>query len=226
MVKFLIIGNANAVTYNCIFPLVADGTVHIRTKNGTVCYAMTFYNEDGENKIIPSLWYTNLPSEHLKKELILTKTYDQEKYPMYDNYPAINVNCIKDIPKDYNGIMGVPMSVLLFNIQDKYEVLGYDHTVGLSQFEQDGKGVYKRVLIQDSNDKKCFTEPYVDGKMLYARTLIQCSDPKPVYNARVDGKKEYARIMNHNSTHPLVGGGYINGTKIFKRIPIRRKDED
>ena len=201
MKRFLIIGNANAVTYNCIFPLVADGTVHIRTKNGIVCYAMTFYNEDGENKIIPSLWYTNLPSEHLKKELILTKTYDQEKYPMYDNYPAINVNCIKDIPKDYNGIMGVPMSVLLFNIQDKYEVLGYDHTVGLSQFEQDGKGVY-------------------------ARTLNQCSDPKPVYNARVDGKNEYARIMIHNSTHPLVGGGYINGTKIFKRIPIRRKDED
>lgn len=122
MKKFLIIGNANAITYKEIFPHIAGGEVFIRTKDGVTNFAMHFKTPDGE-KTASALWYTNLDSRHLYKELNLTKEYSPEEYPKYGNYDAIEVGCIKDIPYDYDGVMGVPITVLLYDLEG-YEIVG------------------------------------------------------------------------------------------------------
>lgn len=101
MKKFLIIGSANAITYKEIFPYIASGEWFLRSANGKISFIMRFTTSDGEERNVPSLWYTNLDSRHLYQSLELTKKYDPEKYPKYDNYNAIEVDRIKDTPYDY-----------------------------------------------------------------------------------------------------------------------------
>ena len=122
MKKFLIIGNANAIRNNGVFPHIANGEVFIRTKDGVTNFAMHFKTPDGE-KTASALWYTNLDSRHLYKELNLTKEYSPEEYPKYDNYDAIEVGNIKNMPVNYDGVMGVPVSVLLYDLEG-YEIVG------------------------------------------------------------------------------------------------------
>lgn len=158
MKKFLIIGSANAITYKEIFPYIASGEWFIRTANGKISFVMYFTNSEGEIKKVPSVWFTNLDSRHLYKTLELTKTYDPEKYPRYDNYNAVEVGCIKDIPYDYEGIMGVPISIVLFSPY-QFEIVGcsrhddmnMDGGVwlgGKADATINGKEVYKRILIK------------------------------------------------------------------------------
>lgn len=142
MKKFLIIGNANAVKCNDVFPHIASGEVFLRTKDGVTNFAMLFKTPDGEIKTTSALWYTNLDSRHLYKELNLTKEYSPEEYPKYDNYDAIDVGCVKNIPVNYDGVMGVPISVLLYYLP-KYEIIRH--------FEKcliNGKKKFTRILIR------------------------------------------------------------------------------
>ena len=122
MKKFLIIGNANAITNKDIFPHIAGGEVFISTKDGVTNFTMHFKTPDGE-KTASALWYTNLDSRHLYKGLNLTKEYSPEEYPKYGNYDAIDVGCVKNIPVNYDGVMGVPISVLLYDLEG-YEIVG------------------------------------------------------------------------------------------------------
>lgn len=152
MKKFLVIGNANAITYKEVFPSIANGEIFVRTAKGTVDFAMNFTNNNGENKKISSVWFTTLDSRHLYKTLELTKTYDPEKYPVYDNYNAIEVSCVKNIPKDYKGVMGVPISIVLFS-PEQFEVLA----------------------CSAYSDAKYYGNPplYVNGNKKYVRILIR-----------------------------------------------------
>lgn len=103
---------------------------------------MYFTNSEGEIKKVLSVWYTNLDSRHLYKELNLTKEYSPEEYPKYGNYDAIDVGCVKNIPVNYDGVMGVPISVLLYYLP-KYEIVGH--------FEKgliNGKKKFTRILIR------------------------------------------------------------------------------
>lgn len=208
MKKFLIIGNANAITYKEVFPHIVTREIFVRTKNGTVCFAMNFTNNNGENKEISAVWLTTLDSRHLYKTLELTKTYDPAKYPRYDNYDAIEVSCIKNIPKDYDGVMGVPISIVLFS-PEQFKILdARDYTI-------DGCEKYDR--------------PYMDGKRMHFRTLIHHSNEM---NARpvIDGKKKYARVFNeHSSEEPdiincgVFNNPYVNGKKKYKRLLIKER---
>lgn len=158
MKKFLVIGNANAITYKEVFPYIASGEWFVRTKSGTVDFVMNFTNNNGENKKISSVWFTTLDSRHLYKTLELTKTYDPEKYPVYDNYNAIEVNCVKNIPKDYKGVIGVPISIVLFS-PEQFEIVGWSRhndlnmdggywLGGKADATINGKEVYRRILIK------------------------------------------------------------------------------
>lgn len=152
MKKFLIIGNSNAITYKEIFPYIASGEWFIRSANGKISFIMRFTTSDGEERNVPSLWYTNLDSRHLYQSLELTKTYDPEKYPKYDNYDAIEVGCIKDIPYDYDGVMGVPISIVLFS-PTQFEIIGEANHGKDSEWDLftpsvDGKTIFKRILIK------------------------------------------------------------------------------
>lgn len=115
--KFVIIGNLNAVSYKNVFPLIMEGTVWISSNNqhqhfripddydiGVTCVDSNGYKYATLGNIA---WFTNIPTQREFVDLPLTTLYSPDKYPHYDNYDAINVNKLSEIPCDYNGVMGV-----------------------------------------------------------------------------------------------------------------------
>lgn len=139
---FLVIGSINAVAYSNVFKLFQDSKVvlgynnvtNFITSNNTVRHVNNCY------------WFTTLPV--LKSELILTKKYNATDYPTYDNYPAINVNKVADIPKDYTGgAMGVPITFLTkYSNNNKFRLLDRINPY------INGKQLYKRLIIQHNDN--------------------------------------------------------------------------
>jgi hypothetical protein len=136
--KFLIIGNMNAVTYNSIFTLIRDGelwfgaSIHSGDREFGVpdhypLEAAGYRVDDAGKKFIRVKgvrWYTNLDYAARHEALVLYKTYNPEEYPNYDNYQAIEVAVTKDIPLDYTGVIGVPITFLDKHNPDQFEILG------------------------------------------------------------------------------------------------------
>ena len=131
--KFLIIGNTNSLTYKEIFPLIKENK--IRTGHTKFNVGMYFFvpNSYGEyHKIIngrkmvrvsTSCWFTNLEVEKHKKNITLYKKYTPEEYPKYDNYDAIDVSKVAEIPYDYTGAMGVPITFIDKYNPEQFEII-------------------------------------------------------------------------------------------------------
>lgn len=119
--KFLIIGNKNAITYKEFFPLLKDDEVWIGCNSPA-----EFSTPDGMTKKLNGLtrWFTNLDVAKRHEKLILWKNYTPEEYPTYDNYDSINVNKVSDIPCDYNGVMGVPITFMDKYNPEQFEIVG------------------------------------------------------------------------------------------------------
>lgn len=161
---FLIIGNVNAITYKEIFPLIKDNKLWLgvgfsagnayfaipRTYERT--WANGVYNEKtGLVKFRNVGWFTNLDIAKRHEELTLYKKYTPEEYPKYDNYDAIEVSKVADIPYDYNGLMGVPITFLDKYNPEQFEILGLDdHRVTWRGRGPDlnGKSLYRRIIIR------------------------------------------------------------------------------
>ena len=150
--KFLIIGNKNAITYKEFFPLLKEDEVWIGCTN-----VKEFLQPDGSIKKFGNIgWFTNLDVAKRHEKLILWKQYTPEEYPKYDNYDAINVNKVSEIPIDYGGVMGVPITFLDKYSPEQFEIIGHEHDtngnggngVTHGQFEYNGCGFYKRILIR------------------------------------------------------------------------------
>ncbi|MDQ2985590.1 MAG: adenine-specific methyltransferase EcoRI family protein [Armatimonadota bacterium] len=141
--KFLIIGNKNAITYKEFFMLIQDNRAWLgTTPMGTdmlfdvpVCVAeeMIKSGKEGSNyKIVKgkvlgrstSTWFTNMDHKKRHEEIKLFKKYTPGEYPKYDNYDAINVNKVADIPEDYEGAMGVPITFLGKHNPEQFEIIG------------------------------------------------------------------------------------------------------
>lgn len=149
--KFLIIGNKNAITYKEIFPYIMENKLWM---------GMTSPNEfrtpSGEiTKQVAGLcrWFTNLPNQKRNEPMELWKEYNPEVYPKYDNYDAINVDKTYMIPKDYDGVMGVPISFLDKYCPTQFRIVGIANNVRyMGNFPCktiiNGKPVYNRLLIQ------------------------------------------------------------------------------
>ncbi len=165
--KFLIIGNKNAISYKEIFPLIKDNKIWLgyTSKGGMSFMKKTQVNINGkiDNKIdlvsIGAVWFTNLDYDKRHEDIILYKKYSESEYPKYDNYDAINVNKTKEIPMDYDGVMGVPITFMNQYNPDQFEILGlsryfkhgYDHCEDLAV---SGKDVYMRIMIKHKRFKK------------------------------------------------------------------------
>jgi len=127
--KFLIIGSAPAITYKGVFNSIKDkkiwfgATIPVKFEVPPMFCPFEDNDETLEKIFVAcnTVWFTNLDYIQRHEELILFRKYTPEDYPKYDNYDAINVNRIKDIPCDYNGIMGVPVAKLN---PDQFEILG------------------------------------------------------------------------------------------------------
>ena len=134
--KFLIIGNQNAITYKEIFPLIKENKLWLGlTMNGSNRWFRVpdDYEQSSSMKIENGIkycfvkavvWFTNLEHHRRKEELILVKKYTPEEYPQYDNYDAIEVGNVNDIPCDYKGIMGVPITILHKYNPEQFEIIG------------------------------------------------------------------------------------------------------
>ncbi len=172
--KFLIIGNMNAITYKEIFPLIKEQKVwygaSIKSgdrefgvpENYPLTAASSRVDEKG-NKFIRVKgvrWYTNLDHKKRHEKLILTSRYSPEEYPTYDNYDAINVNKTVEIPRDYDGEMGVPISFLDKHNPDQFDIVGLDRplmtqlTGKQSRFRINGKEIYARIVIKNKRLQK------------------------------------------------------------------------
>lgn len=127
--KFLIIGNKNAITYKEFFPLLKDDDVWIGCTN-----VKEFLQPDGSIKKFDNIgWFTNLDVAKRHEKLILWKHYTEEEYPKYDNYDAINVDKVSEIPCDYDGVMGVPITFLDSFNPEQFEILGYTGGLGWNE---------------------------------------------------------------------------------------------
>lgn len=134
--KFLILGNMNAITYKEIFPLIKSNEIWPGvTFNRTIEFEVPDHydtsksiKENGKKLIkVPAVsWWTNLEYAKRSQNIVLFRKYydNVDKYPKYDNYDAINVDKVADIPKDYKGVMGVPITFIGQWNPEQFEVLG------------------------------------------------------------------------------------------------------
>ncbi len=166
--KFLIIGNMNAVTCKEIFPLIKNNLVwygpsissgdrEFQVPKDYPLNAATCRIDDQGRKFLRVKgvrWFTNLEHSRRHETLVLYKNYAPEEYPKYDNYDAIEVSKTADIPKDYDGLMGVPISFLDKYNPEQFEIIGLDrYTVPTKflvngRFGINGKKIYARILIR------------------------------------------------------------------------------
>lgn len=163
--KFLIIGNINAITYKEIFKLIQENKVwlginlgrgisgFIVPKHYELYGTETAIDEDGNRIISPNncLWLTNLDNFKRHEDIELTKVYsgNEEIYPTYDNYDGINVNKTKDIPLDYKGAMGVPITFLHKFNPEQFEIIKFRKGNDEKDLSFNGKCPYFRILIRN-----------------------------------------------------------------------------
>ena len=169
--QFIIIGNTNALKYKTTFRMFQEDKIRTGYTNFNVGMFFfvpdsfeKFHHIEGGKKIArvsTSCWYTNMPVAKHKEDLVLYKHYTPEEYPEYDNYKAINVNTYTDIPCNYDGVMGVPVTFLDKYNPEQFEIIWTTDRGGdgyLEEFKKPwdrydapvlkGQGLYTRILIR------------------------------------------------------------------------------
>jgi hypothetical protein len=163
--KFLILGDQNAVTYKEIFGYVKENKLWLGYDNGGTKWFQVPMDYDipteSRKKIVNNvkyfsmgriLWFTNLDTTRRHENMDLYKKYTPEEFPKYDNYDVINIDKISDIPKDYNGVMGVPITFVDKYNPKQFEILGVANSarwIGYKCFTLiQGKKIYNRILIK------------------------------------------------------------------------------
>lgn len=163
--QFLIIGNVNAITYKEIFDLIQKDQAWLginlgRGISGFIVpphYALygteTRINEAGQRIVSTNscLWLTNLEFNQRHQDINLTKVYkgNEANYPKYENCNGININRTQDIPKDYSGIMGVPITFLHKYNPDQFEIIRFRKGDDGKDLRLPNKSLYFRILIKN-----------------------------------------------------------------------------
>ena len=196
--KFLIIGNKNSITYKEFFSLIMRNMVWIG-------YEQPSKFLDGDGKITSQVqglcrWFTNLDITKRHENLILYKNYSTVEYPKYDNYNAINVDKVTDIPCDYYDVMGVPITFLDKYNPKQFEILGY--TSGRNEFNELAYPTKRYInALQHNTDGTT-----ANGSKANTRATLINNNPKGVY------------YTADNCTNKL--------TILYARILIRRKKDE
>lgn len=166
---FITLGNINAVTYVDIFPHIRDGKIltgvnfdvseEFTVPDSYKGIVKTTINDEGllVSKIQNIAWYTSL-KHNIEKRMELTKNFNKNTYEEYDNYDAIEVSKIGNIPKNYDGVMGVPVNFLKDYCPSQFKIVGSNRGR-----KQDSEGYYGR-------------STYIDGKETYKRIFIKHKD--------------------------------------------------
>ena len=169
--KFIIIGNQNAITYKEIFPLIKDNKLWLGYGFNRNCahfinkhyqdIATDADHREGMIRVSGVMWYTNFDIDKRHEEIILYKQYSSEEFPEYDNYRAIEVSKSADIPIDYEGAMGVPITFMQHYNPDQFEIIGAT--------ESEGKGFSNGLWIEESK----VAQPLINGERKYKRIFIK-----------------------------------------------------
>ena len=162
--KFLIIGHQNAITYKEIFPLIKDNKVWLGYGfKGGAAHFYSIYKDtasandhrEGMIRVSGVTWFTNLEHKKRNEYLDLYKKYTPEEYPKYENHDAINIDKTSDIPEDYNGVMGVPITFLDKYNPEQFEIIQCcEPCIDLDIIKKLGKIEYKSRQIR-YNSKIC-----------------------------------------------------------------------
>lgn len=167
--QFLIVGNQNAITYKEVFKLIKENLMWLGRCLSYAAFKVPDYYEEKSNRFWIDetgqkwrsmgniCWFTNLDHKKRHEEMDLYKHYTPEEYPQYDNYDAINVDKTADIPMDYDGVMGVPITFLDKYNPEQFEIKGIDRYVEDNpnygkRFTINGKETYARILIRKKSN--------------------------------------------------------------------------
>lgn len=164
--KFLIIGNQNAITYKDIFPLFKNGKIWLgHGFKGSTAHFYSNYEDtatagdhrQGMIRVSGVIWLTNLDHKKRHEDLILYKDYDPIENPNYDNYNAINISITNEIPRNYTGIMGVPITFMDKFNPDQFEILDCcEPCINLETYK-----------------KTSYFKPYKSRQLMYGGKLCQ-----------------------------------------------------
>lgn len=161
--KFLIIGNMNAITYKEIFPLIKENKMWLGVStNGSNRWfrvpqdyehkpnAAGYKEENGKKFLFVNgiMWFTNLDHDKRHQPIDLYKKYNAEEYPKYDNYDAIDVSKVCEIPMDYDGVIGVPITFLIKYCPTQFEIIKFRKGNDDKDLSVNGKCPYFRILIK------------------------------------------------------------------------------
>ena len=178
MTKFLILGNNNAITYKEVFPHIKDNDMWLGfSANKTFKFKLSDsyekwdeIDEQGNKycKVTAITWFTNIHHNKNQEPLVLTKAYNPIDYHKYDNYDAIEVSKVKDIPYDYDGVMGVPITFLDKYCNSQFEIIG----IAADKREINDAFIKGKKYNLDDKHKE-FVGMVVNGKATYSRVLIR-----------------------------------------------------
>ena len=207
--KFLIIGNINALTYKEIFPLIKENKIWLGYFSGCMKFKVpehykqraTAYWIDENGQKWRSLgnicWFTNLEVSKRHENLTLYKKYNHDEYPKYDNYDAIEVSKVAEIPYDYEGAMGVPITFIDKYNPEQFEIIALG-IVGSIEFTSNKK----MEILKDGEPTGKFTKN-AKGTLYYK------------YNRNIDKKPPAFKDVETGELY----------SSIYARIIIRRIGE-
>ncbi|MCR9262526.1 MAG: adenine-specific methyltransferase EcoRI family protein [Flavobacteriaceae bacterium] len=186
--KFVIIGHQNAVKYKEIFPLIRDNKIWLGFgfKGGAAHFINEHYEDyatatdrkKGMIRVSGVHWFTNLDINKRHEDLILYKKYTPDQYPKYENFDAINIDKTKDIPMDYDGMMGVPITFMDKYNPDQFEIIGVGIAnlgleIGIQPYKPEHKKYRKEVQKRGAVDGDLYM--MVNGEVVvpYTRIIIK-----------------------------------------------------
>lgn len=172
--KFIIIGNQNAITYKEIFKLIKENKIWLWNT-----FPKEFREPDGNMKKFWNIaWFTNLDYTKRHEDLILYKKYNETDYQKYDNFDAINIDKVKDIPVDYSGVIGVPITFLNKYNPEQFDIIGLGISnsgidIGVKPYKEEHKKYRKEIQKRAAvnGDLYMITNGIVD--VPYARVIIR-----------------------------------------------------
>ncbi|MGI6218408.1 MAG: adenine-specific methyltransferase EcoRI family protein [Bacteroidaceae bacterium] len=158
--KFLIIGHQNAITYKKVFPLIQSDKLWLGYGfKGNAAHFFSPYEDiatandhrEGMIRVSGVYWFTNMEHKKRHEKLDLVCRYSPEEYPKYDNYDAIEVSKTLNIPCDYDGVMGVPITFLDKYTPEQFEIVGNEVTLNLARRAPylHGRRIYSRIFIRN-----------------------------------------------------------------------------
>lgn len=185
--KFLIIGHQNAIGYSDIFPLFQNNKIWLGYgfKGGAAHFisnyedkAVAGNHKEGMIRVSGVMWFTNLEIQKRHEPLPIFRTYSPELYPKYENFDAINVDVTADIPCDYDGVMGVPITFMDKYSPDQFEIIGLGIAnlglqAGVKPYKPEHKKYRKEVQKRGAVDGDLYMMKGKEVKVPYSRILIK-----------------------------------------------------